>query len=103
MLVQEPHHAVLVVVDSEALAVREDVGVGLRGPPVLEAVAREVVPKLRLDRRGQEQVLVHRVEVVDEARAGDLSAHHRPAYLPVALQDERLQPGVSGTWGPLVS
>ena len=99
MFVQEPHHAVLVVVYPEALAVQEDVGVGFRGRPVLEAVAREIVPKLRLDRRGQEQVLVHRVEVVDEARAGDLPAHHRPAYLLVALHEERLGPHVPDTPG----
>jgi hypothetical protein len=36
---------------------------------------------------------------VDEARAGDLPAHHRPAYLLVALHDERLGPHVPDTPG----
>jgi DNA-binding MarR family transcriptional regulator len=54
VLVQEPHHAVLVVVDPEALAVREDVGVGLQELARRVLLSKSGLSQLftRLERRG---------------------------------------------------
>jgi hypothetical protein len=90
VVVQQLQGTILVLVDPQARTVREDVAVGARGRFVAQTVALQVVGKLGVDRGAQKEVLIHRVEVVDEAGAGDLPAHHRAPDLLVAFEHERL-------------
>ena len=74
--------------DAEGGAVGEDVAVGLLGGGEAEPVPLEVALQLGVGGRGEEEVLVRRVDVVDEPGPGDLAALDGPADFFIPFQDE---------------